>query len=62
MSEGLRLTIDSESYKRLVEIAVAERRPIGWQAEVMLMKAVAEYYAPSLRPQAPAGDEAGASV
>jgi hypothetical protein len=48
MSEGLRLTIDSESYKRLVEIAVSQRRPIGWQAEVMLIKAIAEWYTPAL--------------
>jgi hypothetical protein len=51
MSEKLRLELDAETFRRLMEIAVAERRPIGWQAEVLLSKAVAEYGSPALRPE-----------
>jgi len=36
----LRLDIDQETYERLVKRAVAERRPIDWQAEVTLRRAV----------------------
>ena len=36
----LRLDVDQETYERLVERAVAERRPIDWQAEVTLRRAV----------------------
>jgi hypothetical protein len=50
MAERLRVDIDSESYRRLQEIAVKERRPVGWQAEVLLIRAIAEYCAPVLRP------------
>jgi hypothetical protein len=49
MSERLRLDIDTESYQRLLEIAVKQRRPIAWQAEVMLIQAIAEWYTPRLR-------------
>lgn len=35
----LRLDVDQETYQRLVEAAVSERRPIDWQAEVMLRRA-----------------------
>lgn len=50
MSERLRLDIDTESYKRLMAIAVEQRRPIAWQAEVLLMQAIAEHFLPMLRP------------
>ena len=36
---ALKLDIDGETYERLVEEAVAERRPIVWQAEVALRRA-----------------------
>jgi hypothetical protein len=36
----LRLKPDRETYDRLIEIATAERRPVGWQAEVLLRRAV----------------------
>ena len=36
----LKLALDSETYSRLVEQAVSERRPIGWQAEVALRRAL----------------------
>jgi hypothetical protein len=49
----IRLDIRQESYERLVEIAVAERRPPDWQAEWLLMKAIDEYFLPMLRPEAP---------
>ncbi len=36
----LKLDIDQETYTRLVDQAVSERRPIDWQAEVTLRRAV----------------------
>jgi hypothetical protein len=51
MSERLRIDIDSESYRRLRELAVMERRPIGWQAEWMLIQAIQERWSPGLRPE-----------
>jgi len=30
--------LDLESYRRLTELAVEERRPIPWQAEVLLLR------------------------
>lgn len=36
----LKLDIDAETYERLVEAAVSERRPIVWQAEVTLRRAL----------------------
>jgi len=46
----LRLEIREESWKRLMQIAVAERRPIDWQAEVILMQAIDEIFLPRLQP------------
>jgi hypothetical protein len=37
---NLRLDVDFETYERLVESAVNERRPITWQAEVVLRRAL----------------------
>ena len=36
----LRIQVDGETYDRLLEIAVAERRPINFQAEVILRLAL----------------------
>jgi hypothetical protein len=36
----IRLDLDSETYQRLVEVALAERRPVPWQAEIMLRVAL----------------------
>ncbi len=36
----LKLQIDSETMDRLVERAVRERRPITWEAEVLLRQAL----------------------
>jgi hypothetical protein len=49
MAQRLRLDIDQETYDRLIEIAIEEKRPIRWQAEVILAKAVADYFVPTLR-------------
>ncbi len=37
----LRIDIDPETYDRLAALAVAERRPIPWQAEMILKRALA---------------------
>lgn len=36
----IKIELEQDAYERLVERAVAERRPIDWQAEVMLRRAV----------------------
>jgi hypothetical protein len=50
MVQRLRLDISDDRWERLMEIAVAERRPVSWQAEVLLMRAIDEYFVPMLRP------------
>lgn len=45
----LRLDIPEDTYTRLLEIAAQERRPINWQAEVILMQAINECFLPMLR-------------
>ena len=45
----LRLDISEDRYDQLMEIAVQERRPVDWQAEVLLMQAIAEHFLPMLR-------------
>jgi hypothetical protein len=37
----LRIDVDPETYERLAAVSVAERRPIPWQAEVILRRALA---------------------
>ncbi len=34
----LRLDLDPKTYEALMATAVAERRPVGWQAEVILRR------------------------
>ena len=46
---ALKLDLDQETYERLVEEAVAERRPIVWQAEVTLRRAVGLPFPPQVR-------------
>ncbi len=36
----IRIELDTSSFNKLAEIAVEERRPIPWQAEVLLLKAL----------------------
>ncbi len=36
----IKIELEQDAYERLVERAEAERRPIDWQAEVMLRRAV----------------------
>jgi hypothetical protein len=36
----VKVDVDAEMYARLADQAVAERRPIVWQAEVMLRRAL----------------------
>jgi hypothetical protein len=42
----IKLEIDVDSFKRLTEIAVNERRPIPLQAEVLLLKAIGRWPVP----------------
>jgi hypothetical protein len=36
----IKIDLDPDSFRRLTELAVEERRPIPWQAEVLLMRAL----------------------
>jgi hypothetical protein len=36
----IRVDLDTESFRRLTKMAVEERRPIPWQAEMLLMHAL----------------------
>ena len=61
----LKLEISEESYLQLLEIAVSERRPAHWQAEVILEQAIAHYVVPRVRLESPGADsekKAGVSV
>jgi hypothetical protein len=42
----LKLEIDVESFNRLAEMAVHERRPISLQAEVLLLQALGRWPVP----------------
>lgn len=36
----IKLDLDSETYQHLLDAALAERRPVHWQAEIMLRQAL----------------------
>jgi hypothetical protein len=36
----IKIDLDPDSFRRLTELAVEERRPIPWQAEVLLIRAL----------------------
>jgi hypothetical protein len=42
----LKISLDPESLKRLTEMAVSERRPIVFQAEVLLLKSLGRWPVP----------------
>jgi hypothetical protein len=37
----IKIDLDLDSFRRLSELAVEERRPIPWQAEILLLRALA---------------------
>ena len=37
----IRVELDMESFRRLTALAVAERRPVAWEAEMLLLRALA---------------------
>jgi hypothetical protein len=40
MATRVKLELDTETFGRLIEAAVTERRPVDFQAEVILMRAL----------------------
>lgn len=50
----LRLEPDAETLRRLIASAAEERRPIGWQAEVLLRRALGLPF-PEADPREPLG-------
>jgi len=57
----LQLDLNAESLQRLTEIAVAERRPIVLQAEMLLLQALGRWPVCPADPRAGARDEPVAS-
>jgi hypothetical protein len=51
----LKLELDVDSFTRLAEIAVNERRPIPLQAEVLLLKAIGRWPVPDYPTHAAGG-------
>jgi hypothetical protein len=47
----IKLELDEHTTHRLVEIALAEKRPLSWQLEILVQQAVASYGLPMLRPE-----------
>jgi hypothetical protein len=43
----IKLELDTESFNKLMEIAVEERRPIRWQVEVLVLKALGRWPLPA---------------
>ena len=56
----LTLNLDGETFDRLLEVALQERRPVPWQAEVLLRQALRLPFpypaAPQQPSEAPGGD------
>ena len=51
----IRLDLDEETTEQLVRLAASERRPVPWEAEVLLRKAVGLPFPPP--PPRDAGDK-----
>jgi hypothetical protein len=47
----IRVELDPETFNRLAEIAIDQRRPIAWQGEVMLIQAIATWPAVERSPR-----------
>lgn len=47
----IKIDLDTASFRRLTELAVEERRPIPWQAEVLLIRALAVPSTDTAQPQ-----------
>lgn len=61
----LRLEIDRATHEKLIEVALSERRPLDWQAEVILRRALGLPfpYETSFSPQGPSiGQETQVTV
>jgi hypothetical protein len=39
----VKIELDMESHKQLIALAAEERRPLDWQAEVMLLRALGRW-------------------
>jgi hypothetical protein len=55
---AITIELDRTAYRRLVEQAAQERRPIGWQAEIELRRALGLPEYASMVVAAPPGAEA----
>jgi hypothetical protein len=45
----IKLELDERTTSRLVEIALAEKRPVAWQLEILVQQAIAQWHTPVLR-------------
>ncbi len=55
----IKLELDEQTTRQLMQIALEERRPLSWQLEILVRQAVAQWFAPPLRQDPPAGEPAG---
>ena len=55
----LKLDLDADTYGRLLDQAVAERRPVVWQAEVAIRRAVGLAFPSDPVAERPPADDQG---
>jgi hypothetical protein len=55
----IKLELDEQTTSRLMQIALAEKRPLSWQLEILVQQAVAQWFVPPLREDPSAGEPAG---
>jgi hypothetical protein len=55
----IHLELDEQTTSRLMQIALEERRSLAWQLELLVQRAVAEWFMPPLRENPPAREPAG---
>jgi hypothetical protein len=55
----IKLDLDEQTTNRLVEIALAEKRPLAWQLEILVQQAMAQWAMPTLRNDVSAVEPAG---
>jgi hypothetical protein len=55
----IKLELDEQTMSRLTQIALAEKRPLSWQLEILVQRAVAEWFTPPFREDTSAGEPTG---
>jgi hypothetical protein len=55
----IKLELDEQTMSRLTQIALAEKRPLSWQLEILVQRAVAEWFTPPFREDTSVGKPTG---